>query len=170
MRAATNLAGLQSRVPRDLNRRLAGRALGFARPAAKSPFQPFGLAAPPDTNAAFAAHEKHELYHPFLDTDLRTMSDTGEEANRRNNRQSRVRNAPATKLSASTTSNAKSFARFACREAVKLPEGATRLSREATARVCARKSQTRYESIPRIFGVEFLITCQIKFFRFFECV
>ena len=29
----------------------------LAWPAAKSPFRPFGLAAPPDTNAAFAAHE-----------------------------------------------------------------------------------------------------------------
>ena len=45
------LAGQQSRVPRDLKRRHAGRASGFAWPAVKSPLQPFGLAAPPDTKA-----------------------------------------------------------------------------------------------------------------------
>lgn len=32
LRAATNLAELQSRMPRDLNRRLVGRVLGFAWP------------------------------------------------------------------------------------------------------------------------------------------
>jgi len=34
---------------RDLNRRLAGRASGFAWPAAKSPVQPCGLSPPAKT-------------------------------------------------------------------------------------------------------------------------
>ena len=53
------LAGLQSRVPRDLNRRLAGRASGFAWPAAKSPLQPCGLAAQPDTKTRLRETRKN---------------------------------------------------------------------------------------------------------------
>ena len=48
-RATTNLGRAANRAMRDLNRRLAGRASGFAWPAAKSPLQPCGLSPPAKT-------------------------------------------------------------------------------------------------------------------------
>ena len=56
------LAGLQSRVPRDLNRRLAGRASGFAWPAAKSPLQPCGLSPPAKTRMPPTRHTPLQGY------------------------------------------------------------------------------------------------------------
>ena len=52
------LGGTAIARTRDLNRRLDGRTSGCAWPAANSPFQPFGLAAPPDTKSSLQLHTK----------------------------------------------------------------------------------------------------------------
>ena len=55
-RATTNLGRAANRAMRDLNRRLAGRASGFAWPAARSPLQPCGLSPPAKTRMPHTRH------------------------------------------------------------------------------------------------------------------